>query len=71
MNRNDLFRALLIVCQGCHAQFPILTSLKQNNGLCDINVRAVGGSISGGGGLSDLNELLGTMTVPSMSEKIF
>ena len=69
MNRNGLFSVLLIVCQGCLAHFPNKTSVKQNNELYDINVRAVWGSISSGGGSSDLNDLLGTMNVPSMSEK--
>ena len=71
MNRSGLFSVLMANCQGCSKQFPLNTSPKQDNGTHDINIRAVWGTVSSGGGPSDLNEMLSTMDTPSMSETMF
>ena len=60
-----------MLCRGCNQQFALPSSYKQGNGLYDINVRAVWGSVASGDGSSDLDELLGTMNVPLMTEKMY
>ena len=52
-------------------QFPFNTSPKQDNDAHDINIRTVWGTVSSGGGPSDLNEMLATMDAPSMRETMF
>ena len=71
INRSGLFSVLMIICQGCHKQFPMKNSDKQENALYDINVRAVWGTVASGGRPTDLNEILGTMNIPPMSETMF
>ena len=48
INRSRLF-SIVLVCKGCSKQFQIKTVDKQSNGLYDINVRDVWGSVSSGG----------------------
>ena len=69
--KNGLFSVIVAVCEGCGTKFDIKTSHKLNNGLYDINVRAVWGAMSSGVGATDLNEQLGTMNVPSMNSTMF
>ena len=71
LSRSGLYSVILVVCKGCDEQFPIKTSEKQANGLYDINVRAVWGSVTSGGGASNLNEMLGSMSIPPMHEHMF
>ena len=71
INRCGLFSILMAVCQGCKKQFPLNNSNIQENGIYDINLRAVWGTVSSGGGCSNLNEMLGTMNMPPMSEAMF
>ena len=64
-----------VQCNGCNNTFDFETSpkTKTNNGSFnyDINIRSVWGSISTGKGRSQLNELLGTMNSPCMSQHTF
>lgn len=63
-------------CLGCSKLFKLQSSYdfkSESDGKCknmkDINVRAVWGSMVTGGGCSSLNELLGTMGVPGLTEQ--
>lgn len=71
IKKNGLFSILLVVCQGCQKEFQLKNSEKQQTGLIDINVRAVWGSVTAGGGSSKLNETLTTMNIPPMNEGCF
>ena len=61
----------MAVCQGGDKEFCFHTRSRQSNGICDINVRAVWGSVSSRGGCLYVNEILGTMSVPPMHESMF
>ena len=71
INRCGLFSVLMVLCNGCNQKFPLKNSKMIESGLYDINIRAVWGTVATGGGPSDLNETLGTMNVPMMSDTMF
>ena len=71
INGCGLFSISMALCQGCKKQFPLNNSNIQENGVYDINLRAVWGTVSSGGGCSNLNEMLGTMNMPPISEAMF
>ena len=48
MNRRGLFSVLMAVCQRCSKQVPLNMSPKQDNGIHDINICAVWGTVSSG-----------------------
>ncbi|XP_053392167.1 uncharacterized protein LOC128554876 [Mercenaria mercenaria] len=52
-------------------EFPLPTSHKLENGLYDINIRAICGTMANGGRASDLNEQLRIMDIPSMRDGTF
>jgi len=69
--KSGLFSIILAECCGCLQQFKVSTSPKQQNGLYDINVRAVWGTVTSGRGPSQLNEVLSTMNIPQMHNTMF
>ena len=72
-NRSGLFSILWAKCHGCEKKFPLKTSpsIKTDDKIFDINVRAVWGAMTSGGGAASLNEVLGTLNMPTISERFF
>ncbi|KAJ8309411.1 LOW QUALITY PROTEIN: hypothetical protein KUTeg_014285 [Tegillarca granosa] len=71
---NGLASDLSAECQGCRQTFRFETSPQlpmKNSNHYDINIRSVWGSMVTGSGVSNLNELMGTMNCPGMSQNTF
>ena len=74
VKRQGLYSVVAAECQGCHKVFHLGGSSKlpvNESFHYDINVRAVWGEMSTGGGVSHLNESLATMGIPGMTQTTF
>ena len=74
VKRQGLHSVVAAECQGCHKVFHLGGSSKlpvNESFHYDINVRAVWGEMSTGGGVSHLNESLATMGFPGMTQTTF
>jgi hypothetical protein len=75
VRRMGLASVLLAQCQGCSLTFRLDTSKKvrtsTGNQRFEVNVRAVWGSMSTGGGASKLNEGMATMNAPGMTQTTY
>jgi len=69
--KSGLFSILTLQCHGCKKEFNLATSEKNSLGHYDINLRAVWGTMTSGGGAADLNEQLQTMNIPQMHQSMF
>ena len=74
VKRQGLHSILAAKCQGCQQIFHLggSSKLHMNDTIrYDLNVRAVWGEMSTGGGVSHLNESLTTMGIPRMTQTTF
>lgn len=73
IRQYGLASVLMAECQGCLRKFEFDTSPKLNNNCrrYDVNVRAVWGSIVTGNGAAHMNEFLGTMDSPGLTQSTF
>lgn len=68
--KSVLFSILVAVCARCNKEFSLETSKRQGSGLSDLNVRDVWGTMSNGGGASDLQEQR-NMRNPPLTSNMF
>ncbi|KAH3799726.1 hypothetical protein DPMN_153340 [Dreissena polymorpha] len=61
----------MAICAGCDKEFKLETSKRQGNGLFDVNVRAVWGTMASGGGTTDLQKQLSTLNIPPLTSNMF
>ena len=68
-NRDGLSCSLHLSCKGCKSTFQFSSSKTlPDSTVQEVNMRAVWGSMTTGGGVSQLNELLATVGVPGMRQ---
>jgi len=71
LGRSGLFTIIVCVCNGCAKEFRIANGSKHTSSFYDINIRAVWGTIVGGKGNSQLNEMLSSLDIPSINNQMF
>ena len=74
-HREGLASILTTHCEGCHAEFPFSTSVKvkgmTGGQYWEINLAAVWGQMSIGGGHAPLEESMAVLGVPTMTKRSF
>ena len=74
-HREGLASILTTHCEGCHAEFPFPTSVKvkgmTGGQYWEINLAAVWGQMSTGGGHAPLEETMAVLGVPTMTKRSF
>ena len=71
LGRSGLFSIIVCVCNGCAKEFRVANGSKHPSLFYDINIRAVWGTIVGGKGHAQLNELLSSLDIPSVVYSVY